>query len=340
MKGKIDIVMQGTLTANNKIDKQLVSYVLKVRRLFPHSRLILSTWEVDDFLRNTIEKISRYFDIDILFNTDPGAITTYFNGIKYSSNINRMLVSTYQGILHSDNEYIVKLRTDSYFYNTNIMELMETYIINNIDNLKRDENYTIFKERMINCNLFARNAKGYLPYLFHPGDILLAGRRIDLEKLFSIELANKDIFQTHTRMYFYTMMRFVPEQYIWVKCIEKQKGYRIFPGNQSHSNELIEESERFYVNNFFVADSNTLGFKWPKHTTHYHNKGTYSIYTNEDWKRMYNKYVLKIPNKINLYHLYERFVTIMMIIYFMIRTNLLRIPFIKQIAIKRFYKRG
>ncbi|KDA94790.1 WavE lipopolysaccharide synthesis family protein [Pantoea agglomerans] len=333
-------LIQGSMISNGKIDLRVVSYIKKIRSSFPSNTIVISCWSTDCSNQDILLKFCRYFSLNIVFNEDPGTLSADLKGVKYNCNLNRLIVSTRNALLNISEEYVIKLRTDSYFYNDKLKVFLSDYFINSHLELKRQKEYIVFEERVLNCNLFARNPRSYLPYLFHPGDILLIGKKNDLIKLFDVKLAQNDIFQTFTKSYFFTMMKLVPEQYLWVNCIKKVKKIDVYPSNAELSEENIVESEKYYVNNFYVFSSETVGFLWPKHAEHYHNKGKFSIYDENDWMTLYKHHILGIK-KVNLgVDRCKSTIVFCMKIYFFVRTNLMKSPFLKRLAIKIFNKRN
>lgn len=336
---KYAFLIQGSLLSNGKIDFKIISYLKKIRKLFPCNKILISCWSADFNIERALLKVSRYYNLEIIFNKDPGTLAADLKGTKYNCNINRLIVSTRNGLQAISDEYVIKLRTDSFFYNDMLISFLNDYFCNKKPVLKRQKEYNVFDERVLNCNLFARNPRSYLPYLFHPGDILLIGRRTDLMKLFDIELAQKDIFQSFTKSYFFTMMKLVPEQYLWVNCIKKIKRKNVYQSNALISEENIIESERYYVNNFYVFHASSVGFSWPKHVEQYQSKGKYSVYDEKDWMRLYETHILGIPKGNQPVDRYKSAIVFFMKMYFFIRTNLMKFPFLKRMAIKIFNKR-
>lgn len=335
-----NFLMQGSVLSNGKIDVKIIFYIKRLRRNFPLNKILVSCWSADDITQNALLKLARYYDFDIIFSNDPGTISANFKGVKYNCNLNRLIVSTKNGLKYLSGDYVIKLRTDSYFYNDKLITYLSDYFNNISPSLKRNEEYKVFEDRVLNCNLFARNPRSYLPYLFHPGDILLIGLRNDLIKLFDIELADSDIFESFTQSYFFTMMKLVPEQYIWVNCIKKVKGIDIYSRNELISEDKIIESERYYVNNFFVFSPFSVGFSWPKHAEQYQSKGKYSIYDERDWMSLYKIHILGVNIEEIPVDRCKSTIVFFMKMYFYVRTNLMKFPFLKRMAIKIFNKRN
>ncbi|WP_118986071.1 WavE lipopolysaccharide synthesis family protein [Photorhabdus sp. CRCIA-P01] len=337
VKNNVSIVMQGSLLKGGKVDQEIISNILAVRKTFPSSELIVSTWQLDDYESNKLALLAKENNISFIYNKDPGTITS--SDGKVSSNINRMIVSTKAGIQHCNNLYVIKIRTDSYFDDDQIIRLLRS-VSNSRFNIFRDTRYKVFKNYIVNCSLFSRDARGYLPYLFHPGDICLAGNKDDLLSLFDAPYADSSIFGSFSRNCFHSLMKYVPEQYIWTQCISKVRGAPVYNGNGCYNEQIIQLSEKYYVNNFIPFSAAELNFHWPKHKIIYNSKGRYSVYTTNDWKFLYNYYNLNYF-RINRKAIYfKAAVTRLMYFYFFFRTWLLQIPFVRNFAVRMFRKRG
>lgn len=338
MDRKLSVVMQGSvLDQNHCLSSAVIDNILTTRYQYPEIEFVVSTWEIDSESKNRLEKLANEHSLTIVYNKDPGVISS-LDGVV-SSNINRMIVSTKNGIKASNGKYVLKIRTDSKLYNNRLAHIL-LHLFESRVNRIRDDSFKVFENYVINCNLFARDGRGYLPYLFHPGDICLAGAKDDLLLLFDIPLADHNIFSNISRACFLSFMKYVPEQYIWVYCIYNSKGNIVYPGNDHYNSSLIELSEQYYINNFIALAPSQIGFDWPKHESVYKNKGLYSIYSLNDWKVIYNRYNKKYFS-INRSKLYIKlFVTICTTIYFFVRTCLLRVPLLRKLAIKYFRKRG
>lgn len=338
MDNRFSIVMQGSiLDKSGNLDASIVENIKIVRCNFMSSEFIISTWDVCDNIKYKIKELADKLSLIVIYNEDPGGITSHDNLV--TSNINRMIVSTLNGIKISKREFVIKIRTDSYLYDKKTVSNMRHIIGSKIE-LNRDPKYSIFENYMINCCLFARDSRGYIPYLFHPGDICLVGTRNDMLLLFDVPLADESIFSNIARTCFLSFMKYVPEQYIWVRCIENKMGEVVFRGNGFYDESLVALSEKFYVNNFIVLSPNQLGFSWPKYQVVYKNKGLYSVYSINDWKALYNKYNKSYFEVNNRLITMKKFITIVGTIYFFARTSVLKIPFLRRIAIKLFRKRG
>ncbi|MBT0725942.1 WavE lipopolysaccharide synthesis [Rosenbergiella australiborealis] len=342
-QSEVSIVIQGgILNSSGELDNDFIFNLDLILKNFPQSEIIVSTWKTDDVTQNKL--IISYPGILFLFNEDVGSISENIDGVNVVSNVNRMLVSSLNGLRFASKKYSIKIRTDSYLYNDNILSCMSDYFLKNkflsVENILRQEEYTVFSRHLINCNLFARNPYSHLPFLYHPGDIMVAGLTQDVLNFFDIPLAEESIFKHCRSMMNACYMRFVPEQYVWIKNLERSiHGFK-FPGNFSRNAVEVERSEKMYLNNFLPLDSARLGFVWRKHKEVYFNKGWSSLYQPFDWIYLYSRYIRKQKYfRPLIWSL--RFIQIMLMkIYFFIRTQLLKLPCVRKIAYRLFVKRG
>ncbi len=112
-KSNITFIVQGAVEPK-KTKKCLKS----IRRYFPESRIILSTWKGTDCSDLPYDRL--------ILNEDPGfAYLDTNNEVKY--NINRMLVSTQSGLKECDTKYAFKVRSDLVFHSDHILRYFDKY---------------------------------------------------------------------------------------------------------------------------------------------------------------------------------------------------------------------
>ena len=327
------ILIQGPINRNdihsfyNCLDQTIAaaSYSIKI---------IVSTWTVDSGFHNTLKE--KYPKVKFIFSAEPSALISE-NSSQFC-NMNKMLLSTKEGLeeIPEDDAIVMKIRTDSYIKSITAFDIFHHLPLNYPI---RDDNFKVFDSRILNCNLFARNANSHLPFLFHPGDIMMVGLRKDLQRLFKIKPASNDIFKDHRTWRNSIELKYVPEQYIFLSAI-RDRGYsNSFKGNFHYDTKLIASSERFMMNNYYFLSANTLDFEWPKYKTNYFKKGWSSIYDFNDWKIYNNRtYGSKYESSICRYR-FKKSISNLTKIYFIIRTQLLRNKRIKTIAMNFFAKR-
>ncbi|MBT0727906.1 hypothetical protein HGT73_11075 [Rosenbergiella australiborealis] len=292
---QISFVFQGKVFFDENCTR-VIENIAIVRKKYPNSEIIISTWELEADERSLFLKEIKPLNAIVIFNSDPGPLVYREGSYQWVTNINRMIVSSFKGIERSTRDYIVKLRTDSFLYNDNLRKIFSRKKM--IDNLfTRSREYSFFEERMINCNLFARHSRSYRSFLFHPGDIMLLGKKSDMYELYCTPLVDRSIFEVTFNYSLFSLMKYVPEQFIWVNYLKKKMNGLQFSGNKENSKKLMLLSERLYINNFIPLSCYQLGFIWPKHTTKYKNKGEDTIYQFKDWVILNNIHNGKNKNR-------------------------------------------
>ena len=151
MKDKqITFVLQGPVVED--ITKLSIQ---NIRRLFPNSKIILSTWKKQNLCGISVDRIIE--------NDDPGSTVMAYDkrGNARTTNVNRQIYSTIQGLKAVKTEFAVKMRTDNYLTSS-------TFISFYSDFSHRDENYALFQQRIVSTDFFAKEVeKGRkIPYFF------------------------------------------------------------------------------------------------------------------------------------------------------------------------------
>jgi hypothetical protein len=207
----ISIVVQGPIISETDNNLGII------RKFFPNSYIILSTWITDNYM---IVKKSNY-DL-IILNNDPGSKS------QPIGNVNRQIVSTLNGINKVKTKYVVKLRTDSILFNSNFLK----YYTNNISK------YNLFKNPILILSIFAKDPEKW-QVLYHISDIFLFGLTTDLKNLFDIPLAENQFL--------------TPEQYIF-SCYLKNKGFTGIEDMYELTFIKILKSELYISNSFILID--------------------------------------------------------------------------------------
>jgi hypothetical protein len=247
----ISVVVQGA------IDKELTPKCLaSIRKQLPNAQIILSTWIGSDV---------NGLDYDILVeNNDPGNTPSFDLTIKMSpeiqkpkqkaNNVNRQIVSTFNGLKLVKTKYALKMRTDFIIEHTGFLRYFGKF-------KSHTNELRVFKEKVVS---FSGVHSNNLP--FHPCDFLYFGLTEDLVTLFDIPL------QTDAQAYYckthdidlenkyldwkFFLPQFVPEQYIWTNCINKfyPQQIKTFESFSDLSGDNIRLSEIAHVNNFICIN--------------------------------------------------------------------------------------
>ena len=177
---KLSVLIQGPIIVEDDITLKSIQ---SVRKHFPHSKIVLSTWsDHQDLFSKKFKEISNLVP---LFLDDPGAYAVKPNS---SLNVNRVIVSSYEGLKKIDTEYTLKLRSDIFIKDDSILKIFFKF---NRINLKGKFNFT--QERILFSNQTFLNPDR-VPILFHLCDWLALGKTEDLLDMFDIPLMPKTEF--------------------------------------------------------------------------------------------------------------------------------------------------
>lgn len=290
MKG-LSIIFQGPVDPANT---ELYHYLNRTRKAYPESEIILSTWRLSPRDEQTLTAKIFSLGVRLIQSDDPGPLIGKDASGTWYTNLNRLLCSAKAGLDAATCPLAIKLRTDTYLSNRKLLPLLKE-IMPPSPELPREPGFLVFQNRVITATWFARDSRGSLPWLFHPGDILLAGNTDDLRLFFSAPLAGPDLFQPVTAPGMWSAWRYVPEQWFWVHAIRAATGNHVFKGNFHHTPRLVAESERYFLANFIPYSPQKLGLHWPKYWHCYPFRGLFSVYTHTRWKRLAMRYQ-GIPN--------------------------------------------
>jgi hypothetical protein len=208
---QVSVVVQGPIHRNtpNEINHHTTHDVIQsIRKWLPGAEIILSTWQGSD-----CEGLTP--DITVK-SEDPGAITlsdSVPNGA--CNNLNRMIVSTKQGVRQCSRPYVLKLRTDCLVTG----EIPFSVILQK----KMNSRWRVFESGIMILNVYTRHPLRR-PVLFHLSDLVHFGRRCDIEKLWNVSLVEEPFFtrtiDSRCKPYFNSypedeyLFRCAPEQYL------------------------------------------------------------------------------------------------------------------------------
>ncbi|WP_244918079.1 WavE lipopolysaccharide synthesis family protein [Nostoc linckia] len=279
---QLSVVVQGPIVGkpNDSFEERLTEQCLKsIRHYLPDAEIILSTWKGSDVS-------SLNFDI-LVENEDPG---NFIRPDGEPNNINRQIVSTREGLSRVKREYALKIRTDCIFQGTGFLSYFGQYN-------ERLQQFKIFRGRILTCAIYSRDPVK-APLLFHPSDIFYFGFTEDILYLFDIPLApdyettswveyRSNTFIMH---YFWgCKIRYYPEQYLWIKCLNKSGIPIELNWNFDANPLLVFQSELSLINNFIFLDPEQAGVVLPQKILCYGLSYTYNF---NKWLNLYQEYCL------------------------------------------------
>ncbi|ENM3849535.1 WavE lipopolysaccharide synthesis family protein [Vibrio cholerae] len=171
----ITFVVQGPVQAS--ASRQQIAGITEqclnsIRRFFPKSTIILSTWKGQPLDGLDYDQV---LELD-----DPGANTVFYDGLPIKLNNNRQMYSTHMGLKAVKTPYAVKLRTDNLLTGRQFVELYEQYA-----DLPRAQNYQFLTQRVLTSSTFFISSHYGHPVHFHKSDLFDFGLTQDLLTIWS-----------------------------------------------------------------------------------------------------------------------------------------------------------
>ena len=250
----ITFVVQGVVIPN--ITKKTLK---SIRKTFPGSKIILSTWE---------KTKTKDLDFDeVVLSQDCGAVICDFHGVP--NNTNRQCLSSQEGLKRVKTKYAAKVRGDLFFETPNFLQYFNAFPC-------YDEKYKRVKSRMIVLSLYTRYF--YINYehwninhsAFHISDWFLFGYTEDVLKYYSSSLIMNlaefsryylDKPEVHQYLpYPHLMLKLTPEQYFGTQFFGRKDDDIL-----KLSNYDMNENKKYLFNNFIILNyekSRIFNLKW------------------------------------------------------------------------------
>ncbi|MBB3957879.1 WavE lipopolysaccharide synthesis family protein [Novosphingobium sediminicola] len=246
----ISIVLQGPVSSSRGENIfSTAENAQQIRKIFPESEIIISTWEDSDLSGIVADKF--------VLSKDPGGIP-FEIGSKKTNNINRMLVSSQAGVRAASRPYILKLRSDLMPESTDFIGHWERLSVPPVE-------YGIFSRQILAYPVYSllfEEKEKRMPKPFHISDWAFFGESRDILSLFNIELVKEPNFSEFfkkNKVDFYdttpkVKWQYSPEQYLFYSVVKNNFQYVKFNHKGDYSEELIKLSEKFVFNNFVFID--------------------------------------------------------------------------------------
>ncbi len=271
---EISVVVQGPIYPN------LTEHnLLSIRNFLPNAEIILSTWHGSNVYSLNYDKL--------ILNDDPGGFTHKCNQLK-TNNINRLIVSSRNGIAAAKNKYVLKIRSDFILKGSSFLKFFDRY-----DLVEPD--FVIFKHKILACSYFSRNPRK-VNLMFHPSDIAFFGLKDDLFNLFDIALMSKSD-EFYIKKDGKWDRKYAPEQYIFITFLQKNNKNVSCSNYEPASENNIMQTERYFTSNFIFLDWKLFNLIPPAKLNNFRKLDHFSCITHIEWKRLYYKYVTLTPNK-------------------------------------------
>lgn len=249
----ISIVVQGPILRQSpfSISNQTTQYAcLRLKKLFPASELILSTWKGENVEGIPYDKV--------LFNEDPGATWFNYGNEELLNNCNRLIVSTFAGIKAASRKYVFKVRSDLFLVSTCFLDYFYTFPL-------FDEEYKFVTNRIIAFSIYSitghKTCLFTMKRPFHISDWAYFGYKQDLFNLYDVPLTQEPEFSqwflTRCKPFFdmepKRLWKMPPEQYVTSSFLNKYVPATLLHTVDTSENKM-EISAKLLVNNFLVLD--------------------------------------------------------------------------------------
>lgn len=259
---EISVVVQGPI--HKKRTKKCLQ---SIRKQLPNAEIILSTWE-----GSNVDGLD--YDVLILNKDVGGALKAKFKSKKSFCNLNRMILSTNEGLKKVSRKYTLKLRTDAYISNRKFLDVFDKF-------KNRSDKYKLFDERILASTLFSRYATNNqenkrTEIAFHLSDWWYFGLTNDVKKLLlSSELVEEPYFSNYftypensNKKSVYTKFdwKFAPEQFIGYSCFSKYFDDIRMEDCSDVSEEINKKSQICLANNFIFLEYEQSGISNLKYT--------------------------------------------------------------------------
>lgn len=294
MEDSLTILFQGPVMYEND---ETYDCINSARKIFPKANFILSTW--NDHKNFIDEKFLNIENLEIVYSEDPGAPYCKPNS---PLNVNRLIVSSKNGLEKVKTKYVFKCRSDIYFKNKSVINLYRKYK-NTIES-----NLNIVSEKVLFSNQTSLNPKR-IPILYHLCDWIVVGNLQDVKKIFEIDLMPKDDFhwflnnkKPEDDITPGNLSRYMSEDYIIYKFCKKNLPICM----HDHYLDTNENEQKLWLqiiaDNFIILPNKIIGIKSLK----YHNVASFHLYksfTFYEWKKLSklnNSLVSALANEINL----------------------------------------
>jgi hypothetical protein len=284
---QICFIVQGPIYKD--IDVSTKKTIESIRKFYPKSFVVLSTWENEIISDLDYDKLVLSKDIEGIKMLD------IWNERPISVNTNRQIVSTMNAIKKTNKPYIAKIRSDSLITNSNLKEL-----------LKQD--YESFK------NTFFENRILSLPAL-NPKKPLIGGKKVkihssltlpdwyfigqynDIYNFFDLELQHeKDLKGDKINGLHCMQNNLSSEQYLFFKFFQKNNQDIKIEVSENKLYGDVHKINELLVSNFSFHSSKELGIsnqKYPKSSYGSEPILSSGLFTRNEWIRMYNNHAIK-----------------------------------------------
>lgn len=258
----ITFVVCGLVSTNQKNPFTAVNALKSIRKYFPESPIVLSTWDEE-----STEELEGLYDC--LVKNSPskvknGLVRCSLNpdNLKMNS-INLQAFSVHQGLLKVKTKYAVRFRTDFYLQNRNFID---NYVKWHEVFSQSNPDYTVFHDKVMIPKTFTRNpekTKGY--YAFETSDFFAFGLTEDLLLRWNgrqEDLSTLAYFSDkHEHNPYNTNQQYSTEQYGLLNILALKKPSIALPKSYCDVSrpDFTTNTHKFFISNYFIGSFADLG---------------------------------------------------------------------------------
>lgn len=280
MRESLTILFQGPIIQENS-----VTYlsVYSARQSFPDAPIIISTWNGHkQFISKNLYDIKN---VKFIFSEDPGAAFCKPNS---PLNVNRVIVSSKNGLEKVTTDYVLKCRSDIVFKNNNVFKLYYKY-----NSSIKNSKLKLVSEKVLFSNQTSLNPSR-IPILYHLCDWLALGRTKDVIDIFNIDLMpDKDFYwylnnkKPEDNLTPGNLSRYMSEDYIIYMFCRKH----IPECEHENYYDTDEEKTKLWLSiiadNFIILPNKMMGL----YSLKYHNVADFQLwksYSYYEWRKLAN----------------------------------------------------
>ena len=289
---QVTFVIQGPIIHASKQVSGTIGLVSSIRRHFPDSKIVVSSW--------IGENVSRIEADKIVLSEDPGGFPGMLNGTDTPNNVNRQIVSTRAGLSAVETKFTVKLRSDLVMTNPRALNVLSGRPV------QTDSSpYRVLLEHVAVVDFTSIDPKKNSPLIFHPCDWIYGGRTEDIKDIFqipSMSLADAVYFEKQSELIWEKareghLAKFRPEAFIWTSFLAS-KGVPTPSSSYEFSSDWTRESEGYLVHNLMIVSLSQFGFISPKYPQALFQRRSWNllfryqyVYTYYEWWQLYKAQV-------------------------------------------------
>lgn len=301
---QVTIVFQGgintqTLGSGNEDGGDFLYNVARTKAAYPQAKIILSTWQHLDLTEKwaTLEKLG----IDkIVLSPDPGGLPNIKFGYSTPNNVNRQIVSTKAGLQSVTTPYAMKLRTDSYLINNQLLTYYQCYQQQALESQTAKDNVqSLSYEPIVVPHLFTIDPNVYEHMAYHVSDWAQFGTTAALQEYWSVPLmleADARYFEHHEHNVAASYgndafrTRLAVEQHI-ATHYAKARGFDVPSQYNQITPTILQGHQAFLSRHIIVLDTLDFGLALPKYAWAYTDEFMrLNCMSHDDWYQLFCDY--------------------------------------------------